>query len=224
MRLCVVLILTIAVAPAQAGIRDCGPIFARLAETLTLPLKTRLAPQLQVRGIVDRETKIWLAYRLGSPKQVVFERRALEGTVRVDGHDYNFLAELGTGREATVYLVEGSSGLRVVKAYSISEPLDVWQSRLELRTEYARKHGFSIPSVVAEDVDSRIQILEYWEGVPINDIESISAQLGLRNSTARSIKDRCLSKYLTRFGTYLVDPNNIIYSFKNKKCRVIDAM
>lgn len=134
------------------------------------------------------------------------------------------LADLGTGQEAQVYLVRMPSGLAVAKVFH----LDFLADEGEASLREMREKGIRGPTLLGRQDDTLL--MEYIEGVPIDEVRDRWRDIGLSSRD----RDGILSRYeaakagisarlRSLSGHPVLLDRNVVYSFKDRGFHIIDA-
>jgi len=203
------LLAIVASAPAKAGCLI--EKFSRLiygehhevtAIDSTQPIQLRL----------EKAYRKWLEKNSAIPK---YQRQNLAKQYP----DYTVLTQLGEGAEGTVYLVRDARGNKYV--------LKVFHKRIRQEDVDANIRAMSnqiIPTVKVEKImnDHRAMVLEYVEGISVNELTLFPEKFGLTRNEANKIKEEFVRFKKSYQGNNTPPDYNVVYKFKTGRFVLID--
>lgn len=196
--------------------------FARVGASADLPpLDRRLAtlePHL-AKWIQIKNSPAWTEARVN--KSLNFRQNPMQKVgekLTVGDKEFEILARLGQGAEASVYLVETPEGLRSAKVfYNDRKFADHWRT---LRAETSMR----IPKIFTADTQRKTMLLEHLAVVPIEEIERHHLALGITDLQKADIMARWSREKLRMRGSRSIEPANynVGYSFRDSDFQMFD--
>ena len=141
---------------------------------------------------------------------------AIGQTIVIEDRSYPIVARLGFGSEGAAYLVSSNRGLLVVKQFHSNVFNDF---TMAFNFAAAKKR---LPKILAADDSDQIILIEYFEGVPVNEILNDEENL-IFSPTVRETVSHRWKKWKSRNPNYSDVSANAVYSFKDDKLRPIDG-
>lgn len=196
--------------------------FARIGASTDLPpLDPRLStldPQL-AKWIQIRNSPAWEESRVITT--INFEQNPMLKVgekVTIGTHDFEILARLGQGMAGSVYLVDTPNGIRAAKVFYTDRKFV--DNHRAMRAETSMR----TPKILSTDIQRKTMLLEHLAVVPIEEIETHSAALGITPPQVAEILSAWTRQKLRMKGSRSVEPQNfnVGYSFKDDEFQMFD--
>jgi hypothetical protein len=209
-------------AVAGNALPSCTGWYAKLAQ-----FAERFVPSRDPMATLNPYVLNWLKF---NAEQMAKYSMALKvgDRLKVDGISCEVLAVLGKGVEAPkgVYLVQTKSGLRVVKIFRNEGAMDRnFEEMSHFNT--AREEGridLKTAKTLRVDRAKAIALMEYEEGIDVQNIHLLYPQFGLSQQEATQIYSdwQKLQSSLEARGIKAPADFNFTYNFKTKSFTLID--